>query len=84
MGFGGQPSLAASQRAKAGSGGGSCTHGGKAYEASLCALDEFHAIDFFFGSLRIPIKVVTGAGEEMPGQNLTSSSVQKPSPDVYL
>src|SRR5438552_19133838 len=35
MGFGGQPSPAASQRAKAGSGGGSCTHGGEAYEAHL-------------------------------------------------
>ena len=84
MGFGGQPSLAASQRAKAGSGGGSCTHGGKAYEASLCALVEFPAIEIFWGLLRIPIKGVTSADEEMPAQNLFSSSAQKLSPDVYL
>jgi len=41
-------------------------------------------VKIFWGLLRIPIKVVKGAGEEMPGQNLTSGSVQKLSPDVYL
>src|SRR3989442_3254482 len=38
---------------------GSCTLGGKAYEASLCALVKFPAIENFWGLLRIPIKGVT-------------------------
>jgi len=47
-------------------------------------LVEFSAIENFGGLLRIPIKGVTSADEEMPAQNLFSSSAQKLSPDVYL
>jgi hypothetical protein len=47
-------------------------------------LVEFPAIEKFGGLLRISIKAVTDAGEEMPGQSLTSGSAQKLSPDFYL